>query len=526
MKIDKYRLYYKTQSIGFLTAMVSIIIIVGLIASTILNSTKTDFIETKSTIENLKLLCANQLTSESYKKELAKELKNPKLDLEEFVNFIEDIAIYNEPKITEATITQLELAQTENTTFTTFSLFLYAQSSNNKLNEFIAYSKKVPTTNYSNRLLSSYYWHKHDNQSTVDYLKLEPTLKESESCKKLLVHCLIELKNIEELEILEKDPAFEKQNDQIVKAILLEKKTWGLLFKSIVKSELNVDFDGIFFLTLLTGIIWFGIWIHALKSEKFISSTIIALFAFALGVFSTSITVFIIYIEEDLFNLRQGDSLISGLLYFIIGVGLREEFSKIIVFTILIPILIKRKNALEWLIMPGIVGLGFATEENLNYFLHDNTVVIGRFLMTSFGHLAMTALIGESLCYYFYNRTKGLEHFISTFSMIVIMHGVYDACISVDELKFINIVSSILFIYSAYLFFGRLKELRPNSRESISLTTHFIFGITFLFMSTFVYFSYQGGHFFAFQSLTPTILESLVFIYMFLYVMPNSIIKL
>ena len=526
MKIDKYKLYYKTQSKTFLLTMVFVVIFIFLIASTIVNSTKSELLYTKSIFDNLNLLQIIDLNTNSYQEELGKALSNPQLSIEELLNFIENISYIDNVKIVEITISQLEKYQAINSSYPAMSLFLKVQINNEKLIELLDYSKQNTSTKYTYRLISFYYMVKKDIPQALDAIKLETTLYESEVCKDRLVSCLIQLKKIDELELLEKNPAFESQKDDISKAILLEKKTWALLFKAILKSQFNPTINGIFFLTILTGLVWFTIWLHALRPEGLLSATILSLFAFGLGIFSTSLTIFIIYIEEDLFHMSEGISLIQGFLYFILGVGLREEFSKILVFTVLIPILLKRKNALEWLIIPGMVGLGFAVEENLNYFLvSDGTALPGRFLTANFFHVALTAIAGESLCHYFFTRSRGPEHVISTFSMVVIMHGLYDAFIAVKALQQLNFVTSLVFIYSLFLFFGRLKDLRPNNREPISLTTHFILGISILFMSAFIYVSYGGGHFHAFQVLMPAILDLLITIYMFLYFMPNSIIK-
>lgn len=362
--------------------------------------------------------------------------------------------------------------------------------------------------------------------NALTYLSNEPTLQASETCKERLVFFLIYLKKSEQLKTLVNDPNYYDQQNDISKFLLTENKSWSMLFKEIIKSQIIIDMNGIFFITLLTGLIWFFIWLHAMRPEKFLSAFLLSFFAFCLGIFSVTLTLFCIYIQEYVYQFGMGDSIIQGLLYFILGVGLREEFFKAIVILVLVPILIKRNNPIEWLIIPGMVGLGFATEENLNYFLSDISGVGPRFLTANFLHVGLTALVGESICYYFYNRSKGPGHLLSTFSMAVILHGAYDAFIVVKGLNEIPFVTILVLIFIAFQFFGRLKLLRNNRIEPISLTTHFIFGLIVLFMATFIYISYQGGHFYAFQTLSNSFIGYATIVYMFLYVMPNSIIKI
>lgn len=527
MKIDKYRLNYKTQSAPFLIMMVFTIFVLGVILSTIINSTKKDPILPISILDDLYSLKVNEIKKDPFKDEIKKILINKNLPWEEFLQLVDNIVLMENPIAIDTIISQLDEHNSINPNYSAISDFL----KNFRKNNLLEYSISVKQSNsqkYINRLLAVYFFHNNEPAKSLEHIRLEPTLNESELCKNLYISLLINFKKIDELETLENNPSYKQQKDKITKFILLERKTWDLLFKAIVKSLIDVKINGIFFLTLLTGFIWFGIWIHALKPEKLFSTTVLALLAFALGVFSTTITILLIYIEEDLLNLTQGTSVIQGFLFFILGVGLREEFCKLLVFLILIPILIKRHNQLEWLIIPGMVGLGFATEENLSYFLNNTESLTARFLTANFLHVALTGLAGESICHYFYNRSRGIEHFLSTFSMVVIIHGLYDSFIGIPQLanSDFSFITSIVFVLTAYLFFGRLKVLRSNSLEAISLTTHFIFGLSILFMSGFIYFSYQGGHYYAFDKLILATIELAVFIYMFLYVMPNSIIKL
>lgn len=534
MKIDKLNLYYKTQSPKFLFSMVLVIIVLGVIISSLVNISKKDIIIAKSMLNNLYQLQFNELSSDIYKEELSKVLSNPKVPMEELLNFMETISTIENPnnikpsKTIEITISQLEKFQETNNAYVVIISFLKTKLDKEHLIELIKFTEQNPPTKYSNRLLAYHYLRiQKDAQKAIACLKQETSLKESDSCKNLLVMLLIQVKDIKELEELAKDPSFNLFKDKISEFLFLEKKTWTLLFKSILLSQFNVKVDGILLLTLLTGFIWFGIWLHALKPENIISTSLLCFVAFVLGVFSTSITIFIIYLEEHHFHLSQGESTIQGILYFILGVGLREEFSKLLVFLVLIPILVKRQNPLEWLIIPGMVGLGFATEENLNYFLKSGGVSLpARFLTANFFHVALTALAGESICHYFNNRSRGPQHFLSTFSMVIIMHGLYNAFIVVPLLTNVHFFSIIILIYFSFLFFNRLKTLRSRERESISLSTHFIFGLTILFMSTFIYLSFQGGHFYAFNRLAEPFIQFFVIIYMFLYVMPNSIIKI
>ena len=78
-------------------------------------------------------------------------------------------------------------------------------------------------------------------------------------------------------------------------------------------------------------------------------------------------------------------------------IGLREEALKLLLFVPLIPFLLNRDD-LEILTVAGLVGLGFALEENINYFQASAGLsAVGRFATANFLHIALTAMCGLTL---------------------------------------------------------------------------------------------------------------------------------
>ena len=98
--------------------------------------------------------------------------------------------------------------------------------------------------------------------------------------------------------------------------------------------------------------------------------------AFVLGVLSVVPTVCLIAVEEAQLRLVATGDATRDILFYVFGVGLREEASKLLLFTPLLFVVRRWGDKLDVLVCGAMVGLGFAAEENLGYLaggdLHTN----------------------------------------------------------------------------------------------------------------------------------------------------------
>jgi RsiW-degrading membrane proteinase PrsW (M82 family) len=156
--------------------------------------------------------------------------------------------------------------------------------------------------------------------------------------------------------------------------------------------------------------------------------------AFALGVASVMPTVLLIAIEEAKLRLVETGDPVRDALFFVFGVGLREEASKLLLFAPLLPILRRWGDKLDVLVCGALVGLGFAAEENLNYLAQqDLQTGISRFLTANFFHMAMTGTLASALDDFVSDREKHAAAFTRTTLFIVGIHGAYDFLLSHEE---------------------------------------------------------------------------------------------
>jgi protease PrsW len=157
--------------------------------------------------------------------------------------------------------------------------------------------------------------------------------------------------------------------------------------------------------------------------------------SFVLGVLSVVPTVLLIAVEEAKLHLVESGSTARDLLYFVFGVGLREEASKLLLFLPLVPILRKWGDKLDVLVCGAMVGLGFAAEENLGYLADENLHTgLGRFLTANFLHMAMTGILASATYDFIADREKHADELTKATLLVVGLHGAYDFLIAHHEL--------------------------------------------------------------------------------------------
>ncbi|MEO0795923.1 MAG: PrsW family glutamic-type intramembrane protease [Verrucomicrobiota bacterium] len=284
--------------------------------------------------------------------------------------------------------------------------------------------------------------------------------------------------DFDELVRLMDQPGFEElaNNSYLhMRKALLQSDWLGLVYWILVNQYATAHWPMVL-IAMITGIAWFAFLIHAVDLWKARNQLLICALAVLLGAMSTTGTLFAVVIQEDLWGFTEKPDLIGGLIYCVAGIGLREELIKLLFFIPLLPFLLKQKNHVFALIVAGCVGLGFAAEENISYFGSSAALAgPGRFLTANFLHISATALCGYSLYRAISTRWKELDYFLSTFLMVVLAHGLYDAFIIVPALMEYSIISMIIYILLCYQMFNVFESIRPHTHKKISLS--FVFSV-------------------------------------------------
>src|SRR5207244_7138900 len=112
--------------------------------------------------------------------------------------------------------------------------------------------------------------------------------------------------------------------------------------------------------------------------------------SFVLGILSIYPTLLAVVTEESIFKFKMVNQPLPDAIYFVAGVGLREELAKLLLFLPLLPALLRRGSRIEAMTCGALVGLGFAAEENIGYFSElAPGVALSRFLTANFLHMPL-----------------------------------------------------------------------------------------------------------------------------------------
>jgi len=265
-------------------------------------------------------------------------------------------------------------------------------------------------------------------------------------------------------------------------------------------------------LALLAAVLWF--WIATrlgrIQDDDVSGRVLLYATAFILGVLSIYPTILTVTIEDAL-GFQQMDQAIPDLIFYVFGVGLREEAWKAILFLPLLGTLLRRGSRIEAMTCGALVGLGFAAEENIGYFEHGADAALPRFLTANFLHMSMTALVALAMFDTMRRRTTSLDAFKVVFPLAVAVHGLYDFCLDFGGLSLFSVV---LLVIIARRFLRQL--LIASSREDERDVLNFFVGaMAAITGAAYIYATTLAGPISAFRMIAFGALNVAVVIYIF-----------
>jgi hypothetical protein len=213
--------------------------------------------------------------------------------------------------------------------------------------------------------------------------------------------------------------------------------------------------------------------------------------AFVLGVASTYLTIAIVHVEENFFHFVERGDPASDAIYFVVGVGLREELAKMLLLLPLVPIIKRWGRRREALACGALVGLGFAAEENLGYFHLGLNTALARFLTANFLHISTTGLVAVALDDAVRGRDDEDTSLSRTLPLVVITHGMWDFQAS-GSASFGGMgpyLSTVTFIFLARRFVDVIRDLPGREGPLLrvfSVGLAVVAGGTFVYASTLV----------------------------------------
>jgi len=215
--------------------------------------------------------------------------------------------------------------------------------------------------------------------------------------------------------------------------------------------------------------------------------------SFAFGVLSVVPTVVLIAVEEAKLHLVETGSVARDLVFFVFGVGLREEASKLLLFVPLLPLIRRFGDKLDVLVCGAMVGIGFAAEENLGY-LADGDLHTGlaRFLTANFLHAAMTGILASALDDFLRDGEKYGQEFFRTSLLVVGLHGAYDFLLSHKELGGPYIAMGV-FVVLTKLFLRTVEAARKRADRGVTPTQAFVVALAVVTGASFAWAIHSVG---------------------------------
>jgi len=276
------------------------------------------------------------------------------------------------------------------------------------------------------------------------------------------------------------------------------------------------SFEGVepwpLFLAAVAAILWFGLAARMGRlHDKVPGRGALYLTAFALGVLSIYPTLVVITIEESIFSLRVLGHPLPDLIYFVFGVGLREELAKLLLFLPLLPLLRRRRSRLEAITCGALVGLGFAAEENIVYFHRmDMAAALSRFLTANFMHMSLTALVASAAYEGSHARPGSRDSLQTMLPLAVVLHGAYDFLLVTSA----GIFAMAIFIVLAQQFL-RLMMNASSREEQDDVFRLFVGSLAILAGVSYIYAATRVGPAQGFAFIASGLLGMAIMIYMF-----------
>jgi RsiW-degrading membrane proteinase PrsW (M82 family) len=275
----------------------------------------------------------------------------------------------------------------------------------------------------------------------------------------------------------------------------VERRQWGAAASLCWRAAWETHFSiGTIGLALISGLAWLVFCLRLARAqERALFRIPLAVAACVLGGLSIVPTDALIAIQESVLHLTPNGEPARDALFYLFGVGFREELSKLLLFAPLVPFLRwGRATRLDVLVAGALVGLGFASVENLQYFARgDLGNAMARFLTANFLHMAMTGLTAAAFWEAAQEPDKYMYEASKTFLTVVAIHGGYDFFLSAPG--GLSYLSMVVFFILTQKFTTQADAVRGRVGRGPSLLDVFVIGMVTIAGTSFVYASAMVG---------------------------------
>ena len=371
-----------------------------------------------------------------------------------------------------------------------------AESSRASLNEL---AKTDGAPKYTNMLLADLLARVGDPAGAMDAIEVEGKSPHDEEVRRVVVRSALKKGDKDTLERVIENPDFESSLDWRTRhAIAKETRDYLGLLRTLFMVHVASPPSFLFvILTLVGGAAWFAIIVGFIGFSG--HRWWLFLIPVAAGVLSVVPTLLFLILQEDFNGMKETGVFPTDLVYWIAGVGLREEVGKLLLFALFVPFLLKKRSAAHALITAACVGLGFAIEENISYYhrtlelaamgLGSLGTEFARYITATCIHMFLSGILGYAFYWFCISPKRYWEQFLVGFLFAVIMHGLYDFVLSPSfgdfaqkmggvmfDQQFGTWLAIILIAVCSFRFFHLVDISRLQGRRLISPLGLFVIG--------------------------------------------------
>ena len=444
-------------------------------------------------------------------------LQDPELTIEDVLSATPYIAPHfidgNKDKIGQLIRPRFD----EQTTVLLSDYFLATSNPSNPSRDRLEQSAAADTApRYANRLLGELELNLRRYARAYPYFKKEGLFPEAEKSRQLAVATLLYGERFGELSELLKDPAYRpyKTSGTQLKLATHQLDWWKVAKILPIHRLSNIDWR-MATIAMIAALVWAALLLRLGQIESLSSRAAAFCFlAFIAGWFSTIPTVFLAIIQDAYLGYEPDGELIPTMAYYIGGVGLREEFCKLLLFLPFAFALGRKDPELESMIIASFVGLGFAAAENVSYFSNSFALAApARFLTANFFHISLTGMGGLFLCRAI--QKSNYNDFLYIFGIIIIVHGAYDTLLSLPQFEEGYFLAMIVYILMSMYYFRELNGVTYRNTPSYSLSFLFVSGLCLILSSLIIFQSSQVGLPSSLKIIIPETIGSIIMIFMF-----------
>lgn len=298
--------------------------------------------------------------------------------------------------------------------------------------------------------------------------------------------------------------ALQQQDVPVMKAIAAQPEWWSTMPAGLRRSvaaelgDFRLQVEGMLeyrflldaplaplFVALVAASIWYVILVlHGVTGRW---RWVFPLLPLAAGILSVWPVFLIDSWQEFHLGTKEDGPFPQDLWYQIGGVGMREELCKLFLASLFMPWLLIKRSAGGALMIGAFVGLGFALEENIAYYMQGPAgVALSRFFTANFFHAALTGISTHAFYQLWRSRFGTADRFIVTFLGVAVAHGAYNYGYSTTFDEGRAYLSMIVLAFVAWHFLDLVQQECQPGRQWISPGAVFLVGTALLMAVVFL----------------------------------------